>query len=189
MPVVCAELKPLTGPKAIEFLQQSRDILKKLDKTLNIPADELTNRVKEMQNHIKELKKENQKLRAEQIFEHIDDYLGKAEKYGNISLVIEEFNNLPLDLLKQLGDRLRNKAKSSIGFFVNHTEDRLNFVCVVSDDLIKGKNIKAGDLVKEAANIAGGGGGGKPHLATAGARNKNKLPEIKEYLREKLSKL
>jgi alanyl-tRNA synthetase len=182
-------IEALTGPKAVKYLQQSRDILKRLDEILNMPADELAYRVKEMQNKIKELERENQKLQAEQIFKHIDDYLGQAKKLGNISLIIEEFNDQSLDTLKQLGDRLRNKAKLTVGFIINRAEDRLNFVCIVTDDLIKQKNLKAGDLVKEAAKIAGGGGGGRPHLATAGAKNTNKLPEIKKYLEEKLLNL
>jgi len=47
---------------------------------------------------------------------------------------------------------------------------------VVTDDLIS-KGIKAGDLVKRAAEAMGGGGGGRPHLATAGAKNAEKLDE------------
>ena len=45
---------------------------------------------------------------------------------------------------------------------------------VVTDDLI-GQGVKAGDLVKELAAIAGGTGGGRPHLAQAGTKDTARL--------------
>jgi alanyl-tRNA synthetase len=51
-------------------------------------------------------------------------------------------------------------------------------VCVVTDDLIKGKNLQAGKIVAELAKQLGGGGGGKPHLATAGGRDVGRLDEV-----------
>ena len=51
--------------------------------------------------------------------------------------------------------------------------DKLAFVAMVSDDLLK--KYKAGDLVREVAKAAGGGGGGKPHMASAGGKDVSKL--------------
>ena len=71
--------------------------------------------------------------------------------------------------------------------FVNETEGRLNFVCAVTDDLIKEKGIKAGVLVKEVASKTGGGGG-RPHLATAGGKEPEKLDNAISYLKTLLLK-
>ena len=46
---------------------------------------------------------------------------------------------------------------------------------MVTDDLIQGRVIKAGDVVREVAKLAGGSGGGKAHLAQAGGRDPAKL--------------
>ena len=56
-------------------------------------------------------------------------------------------------------------------------DDKVALVCVVSDDLITTKNIQAGKIVGAVAKILGGGGGGKPHLATAGGKDVAKLDE------------
>jgi alanyl-tRNA synthetase len=57
--------------------------------------------------------------------------------------------------------------------------------------LIKQKNLKAGDIVKEVAVIAGGSGGGKPHMALAGAKDIDKfelaLAETENIIRKKIS--
>ena len=50
----------------------------------------------------------------------------------------------------------------------------------VTDDLIKSKGLKAGDLVKHIAPLVGGGGGGKPQLAQAGGKQPEKIPEALE---------
>jgi len=56
------------------------------------------------------------------------------------------------------------------------------FVAVVTDDLIKSKGIKAGDIVKEISQLAGGTGGGKPHLAQGGGKDVGKLKEALDSL-------
>jgi len=50
--------------------------------------------------------------------------------------------------------------------------------CVVSDDLIKNNNLSAGKIVGSLAKVVNGGGGGKPHLATAGGKDTTKIDEL-----------
>ncbi len=75
--------------------------------------------------------------------------------------------------LKELGDKLREKVNNSIGLIASTNDEKLAFVAFVSDDLLK--KYKAGDLVREVAKTAGGGGGGKPHMASAGGKDVSKL--------------
>ena len=53
---------------------------------------------------------------------------------------------------------------------------KVTFIAAVSDDLIA-KGLKAGDWVKEAAKVAGGGGGGRPQMAQAGGKDPGKLAD------------
>jgi len=181
-------IEALTGPKAVEFIQQNRDVVRDLDHLLNAKTDELPNRILEMQTQIKSLEKELQQLRAQQVLQRVDEFVKHAEKIGDISLVIQEFENQDIELLKQLGDKVRQKQPHTVGFFVNHIDGgRINLVCAITDDLVKSKKLKAGDLVRDAAKIAGGGGGGRPHLATAGAKNADKLPDVLNFIRKAIA--
>jgi len=54
---------------------------------------------------------------------------------------------------------------------ISQIEDKVGMVAVVSDDLIKEKELSAGKIVGELAKLVGGGGGGRPHLATAGGKD------------------
>ena len=56
-------------------------------------------------------------------------------------------------------------------------EEKVGIVCVVSDDLIKDKKLLAGKIVGEVAKMVDGGGGGKPHLATAGGKDISKIDD------------
>ena len=65
------------------------------------------------------------------------------------------------------------------GAFSPQATARKCFLAVaVTDDLVKGGKLKAGNLVKDCAIIVGGGGGGKPHLATAGGKDVEKVDEV-----------
>ncbi len=180
-------IEALTGPKAVEFVQRTRDVVMDLDQLLNVKPDELPQKIQELLETSKKLEKELQRLQASQVLEKVDEFLARAETIGPVKLIVEHFSNLEVDLLKQLGDRVRQKAKNTVGFFINHVGDRINFVCAVTDDLIQTYGLKAGDLVKEAARLAGGGGGGRPHLATAGARDAGKVEAVVEFLRRKIT--
>jgi alanyl-tRNA synthetase len=97
--------------------------------------------------------------------------------------VAKKVEVLSLDGLKDLGDVLREKLKSGIGFLGADIEGKAALVCVVTDDLIALK-IEAGRLVKNAVKVIGGGGGGRAHLATAGAKAVERLDEaLREGMR------
>jgi alanyl-tRNA synthetase len=64
-----------------------------------------------------------------------------------------------------------------VGILGSAIDGKASFVCVVTDDLIKGKGLQAGKIVGALAKLVGGGGGGKPHLATAGGKDVAKLAD------------
>jgi len=180
-------IEALTGPEATRYMLERRDIVSKLEQQLNAPAAELVDRVQNLQEKTRQAERDLQKLQAGQIIDRVDEFIDGAEKIGDVSLIIEEFENVEVDMLKQVGDTLRQKSTQTVGFLVNKADGKVNFVCAVTDDLIKDRSLKAGDLIREAAKMAGGGGGGRPHLATAGAKDATKLPDVYEFLRSKLN--
>ena len=182
-------VEALTGPKAVAFVQQSRDVVFDLDQLLNVATEELPHKIKQILEENRRLEKELQKLRVGQILNRVEDLLAHSQKIGDVKLIVEQFQDQKMELLKQLGDRIRQKGKNVVGFFINRGNGRVNFVCVVTDDLIKQRGLKAGELVKEAARIAGGGGGGRPHLATAGAKQPEKIPEVIQFVKKRLKEV
>ncbi len=69
---------------------------------------------------------------------------------------------------------MRDKLGSGIVLLGSKAEEKVLFVATVSRDLVK-QGFNAGSIVREAAKVAGGGGGGRPDMAQAGGRDVSKL--------------
>ena len=87
--------------------------------------------------------------------------------------------------MKGYAEMLRNRMKEGIVFVTNTSEDKVTFVCAASKTMID-KGLKAGDLVRLAAEKTDGKGGGRPDMAQAGGRNLSKIPDAIEAVREKI---
>lgn len=129
-----------------------------------------------------EEKKKLEKMVAEfQLREKIGgiyNIIKNPEVVGTINIYKGKVPAENMDELKSMGDELREKMKSGIGILAAEIDNKVGIVAVVTDDLIKEKKIFAGNLVKQAAQIVGGNGGGRSHLATAGGKDVAKIDEM-----------
>jgi alanyl-tRNA synthetase len=110
----------------------------------------------------------------------LDGILAKALDVLGTKVVSARVGSATLDELKSLGDSLREKIGSGVGVLGSVIDGKVALVCVVTDDLIQARGLKAGSIVGAVAKMVGGGGGGKPHLATAGGKEAGKLDEALE---------
>jgi alanyl-tRNA synthetase len=134
-------------------------------------------RLAELAREILDLKKELSKQRVKEAASDIDALVQKATAVNGFKLVASRIDAADMEALKSIGDTLRSKIGSGVGVLASIIDNKVALVCVVSDDLIKSKNIQAGKIVGAIAKIVGGGGGGKAHLATAGGKDVGKLDE------------
>ena len=126
---------------------------------------------------IKQLEKEVAKAALEQGAGEIDGLIANAEPWKDSRIAVARMEVADSDQLKSLGDNLREKLKSGIGLLASVIEGKVLLVCVVTDDLVK-SGVKAGAIVGPLAKKLGGGGGGKPHMATAGAKDTEGLDAV-----------
>ena len=73
-----------------------------------------------------------------------------------------------------ISDDLKNKGDNVVALIAGVNGEKANLVAVCGKEAIA-KGVKAGDLVREIAKMAGGGGGGRPDSAMAGAKDISKL--------------
>jgi alanyl-tRNA synthetase len=81
-----------------------------------------------------------------------------------------------------MSDFLRDKLKSTVIVIGTVYEGRPSFIAVVTPDLVS-KGYNAGSIVKQVAQVTGGSGGGKPNMAQAGGKDKNKIDEALKLVR------
>jgi len=136
---------------------------------------------------IRLLEKDITDIKNAELKKGMSDIIQKAELVNDIRVLIQQIQVENLDQLRTAGENLRNTfGTKGIGLLAAIIEDKVQLVCIVTDDLVK--KYPAGKLVGEAAKILGGGGGGKPHLATAGGKDLEKLPELLTEFRNIVSK-
>jgi alanyl-tRNA synthetase len=179
-------IEALTGREAVRYIQNSRDQIKQLSDLLNIGENDITDKISDLVETKRKIEKELEKVKTHNLSQGIDDILKTAETINDINVISYTVENSTMDQLKEMGDRIRGKVKNTVALLGTTSAGKIIFVCVVTDDLIKGKGLKAGDLVQKVAGITGGGGGGRPHMATAGGKDTAKfetaMAEIKNII-------
>ena len=179
----------VTGPKAVTFIQEQADMLHAVQSQLNCGFDTVSERVDHLLSQKKELEKALKKQKKSGGTFNANALVEKANIVGDYQIVIEMTDASSMDELKSFGDALLDSLKSGIGVLGADGEKPM-VVVVVSPDLVK-SGVKAGVLAKTIGAEMGGGGGGKPHIATAGGQDStalksamnNSLEIIKEAFR------
>ena len=125
-----------------------------------------------LRNLLKDLDKEYNKLKREKNTVSMDDYLKEVKDVNGKKVLIAKTNDLEIDNLKDLVDRLSDYLGESVILFSNVQNGKIIFVCKN-----KIQKLNAGAIVKLAATTTLGGGGGRPDFAQAGGRDVAKLDE------------
>ena len=182
-------IEAITGEEAYRRSLEERQIIDSLTDSLNTQATEFNDRVQTLIEQNKSLEKEMQQIRIQSSHQEVDQWIKQAKQLDHFNLVVKNVKSNSVDELKQIGDVLRERLKTGVGVLGMILDNKINFLCVITDDLIKQKKLKAGDIVKEVAAIAGGSGGGRPHKALAGAKDLDKfelaLAETENIIKKK----
>ena len=129
------------------------------------------------------LKKENEQAKQKALLAEADSVISRSEKINNFNVIIMDVKDKDGGSLKGYAETLRNKLEDSIVFLTSNVNDKLTLVCACSKAAISA-GIKAGDLVKKAAEITDGKGGGRPDIAQAGGKDITKLQDALNAVKE-----
>ena len=140
-----------------------------------------------------ELKEKDRKiadLEQKMVAYQMDSLIDEADEIAGIKVIAEKFEGIEGDMLKTMCARVTDKSAASVVLLASVNGAKLTFACAAGKEVIA-KGIKAGDLVKAAAQLTGGNGGGKPDMAMAGGKDVSKVDEaldaFKKSVEEKLA--
>ena len=171
----------VTGKTALEMFQNKSNTLGKIQVQMNCKEEELPERVGQLFSEKKILEKKIKEL-IQTNDSDVDSWIKNSQKIGEYSFVIELINISDVDHLKRSGDKLLSQIDSGVGVLFSSDVHKPSAVIVLTDNLIK-QGLDAGNLAKEIGSFMGGGGGGKPHLATAGGRDQAQVQNAIEKTR------
>ena len=162
-------LVAVTGPEAINYVQKNANIVYELQGVLGTKADEISSRVNHLIDERKELEKKLKQKRSSSQF-NARALMDESVKVNDYNILVSEIESESLDELKGFGDNILNVLGSGIALLGSDKGSKPSAVIVVTEDIIN-KGVNAGDLAKIIGKEMGGGGGGKPSLATAGGKD------------------
>ena len=179
-------IEAVTAAKADELYYAAQDTLGGLRALFN-NAPDLTGAIKRSIDENAALKKQIEQFMAEKMERYADQLIGAAEDYQGIQLVRLQGEIAP-DMIRGVMPILRAKCADKAFAVVGATqyEGKPTIAVFLSQALVdKGNN--AGAMIKAAAKLIQGGGGGQPWMATAGGRDVNGMAQAMEFLLSELA--
>ena len=168
-------IEAVTGRGAESFINEHLAILEQIASELKVNPVELPGKVTNLSSSLSEAIRQVTSLQRELSRYEVDKLIrSNLTAIGGVNVVIAYVQSMPTSALMEMADMLKDKIESGIVVLASVYEDKPVFIAATTPDMVK-KGIHSGKLVKKIAEIAGGGGGGKPEMAQAGARNADKI--------------
>ena len=169
---IISESSIAAGVRRIEAVT-SKEVLNYI-KELETKIEEKNVHIHALGDKIKNLEKEINRTKLETLSNSTAELTSDFILIGDIKIISKQLELENIDQLRVAAEKIRESFNTNgICLVASVIENKVQLACAVTDDL-KSK-APAGKLVGEAAKILGGGGGGKPHLATAGGKDTSKL--------------
>ena len=172
----------LTGAGAERVAHQRRQILADLGTRLNAAPEALADKVEALLGRNRQLERTLDELRRRVAALETSDLSSGAQQVQGVAVVARRTQAEDVPSLRTMADGLRESLGSGVGVLGADIGGKVSFIAVVTDDVIKDRGLKAGDIVRGVAQLAGGSGGGKAHLAQAGGRDPDKLDSALEQV-------
>ncbi len=171
-------IEALTGEPALLWIRRQRSVIRELSERLKVDTDGLLERVEKLLETNRELDKKLKRAATRSAVTRLDDILDGAREVNGVQIVAAQVEVIDRDALLKMADALREKLRRGVGVLGMLAGGRIQLVAVVGDEAQKRDRLKAGDIVRKAAQAAGGKGGGKPHLAQGGGGDPEKLSQV-----------
>jgi alanyl-tRNA synthetase len=159
-----------TGKECEELLYQTEDILKAVKAFFN-NAKDLQGVIKKYIEEHDSMKKEIEGFQAQAVERAAKTLVEKAREVNGVKVVTAVLPMSPA-AAKDLAFKIRAAVEGSLLCVLGtHDNNKPQLSIMMSDDMVSDHGLNAGQMVREAAKLIQGGGGGQPHFAQAGGKN------------------
>ncbi len=166
-------IEAVTGPVAVGMMREHDALLRSVAADLRAQPDTVAQAVE----RLRELAREAGKATSANGHADADELASGAVEIGGAKVLTAIVPQSDPKALMQTADRVKGQLGDEAAIVLaTSTDGRVHFVVAVTPALVA-RGVKAGQVVKVAAQVAGGGGGGKDTMAQAGGKDPEKLPE------------
>ncbi|HUE76663.1 MAG TPA: alanine--tRNA ligase [Longimicrobiales bacterium] len=169
-------IEAVTGRAAYRRSVEQAETVRRAAEALRAPPEMVVRRIEQLQAENRELAKQLERTRREGASDVVGRLVESASSVDGARVVAEEVEVADQDALRALGDQLRDRLGSGVVVLAARSEERTALFTVVTDDLI-GRGVRADRVVREVAQLTGGSGGGRPHMAQGGVGDPGRVAE------------
>lgn len=174
-----------TGMASLRYCREQEEFLTHLAQSLDCPVSDLVERAEQLRAQIHQLEKEVENLKYQQATYRLDQLLRQVQELNGARILVSSVEGLDSEGLKVLVDEVANRLGSAVVLLAGIQGNQASLVAKVTTDLVK-RGLRAGDIVREVAKQAGGGGGGRPEFAQGAVKDLSRLSQALEDLTRRL---
>jgi len=181
-------IEAVTGERAIEWVEADEERVVRVAELVKSARDEVEEKVVQLLERNRGLEKELDRLKAKLASAAGSDLAARAMEVEGIKVLAADLEGADAKSLRDTLDQLKNKLGSAVILLATVNGPKVSLVAGVTKDLTG--QMKAGELVKLAAQKVGGKGGGRPDMAMAGGSDPSGVAEalalVEPWVRERL---
>ncbi len=166
----------VTGYGVLDIMHNNDKVIANVSSTLKCSEADVEERVSALSAQSKAQEKEIVNLNATITKLKSADMFSNPEKVGELEVFTARVDGSTPDALRSMGDDLKAANDNAVAIIAGANGEKATIVAVCGKNAVK-TGVKAGDVVREVAKLAGGGGGGRPDSAMAGAKDVSKLDD------------
>lgn len=170
-------INAVVGNTAFDLMQRFAAATNAMMAMMGADMEHVASRIEEIMDEKRVLERKNKELQVKAAMADIQDTVRPAVTINGIDLIVEQFENVSIDLIRQIGDRIKQRFPSAVILLAGVTDDKRVILAAMASAAAVGQGAHAGSLVKEVAAVMGGKGGGNQTLAQGGSSDDSKLGE------------
>ncbi len=170
-------IEAVTGRGALAAIQSLRARQEEAAAKLNCPADEVAQHIARLQAELKATQKEVEQLTQKLARGEFQSLLDKVVMVKDVPVLAAQVDVPDTDTLRAMADWFRDVRPGGVVILGTIVNGKPQLIAATTKATAKERHIHAGKLVKQVAQIVGGGGGGRPDMGQAGGRHADKLAE------------
>ena len=171
-------IEALCGHEALRWLRNRSETLERAASSFQVKPEAVPEQIEKLRHDLEGLRKSQAAAQRGGLESEMTRLAAQAVAGAGGRWVVAEIGaEADANAARDAADRLRGTLKRGAALLAVRQGDKLTFVAAVTDDLVAEKKLRADELVRAVAKVTGGSGGGKPHLALAGAKDAARLGE------------
>ena len=182
-------IEAVTGQAAFEYMNTFINRFAAVAETLKTKPALLEERVEGVLDELKEAHRENESLKSKLSHLKMKEIVNNTHEVNGFTVLTASLVDVDMNHLRQMIDEFKQQLTSAVIVLASAVDGKVAISCGVTNDYVK-QGVHAGKIVKEVASICGGGGGGRPDMAQAGAKDASKINEalqnVDEWLKNNL---